>query len=67
MTPSPLTSLQHHVDRWELLETEVMDSAVLLHHAIVRDCARKHGVYESATEGVGAGARCRDRQQGRQS
>jgi class 3 adenylate cyclase len=36
---------------WENLPAEVMDSAIRIHHTIIRKAVRLHRGYESATEG----------------
>ncbi|GIL48312.1 hypothetical protein Vafri_4593 [Volvox africanus] len=46
-----VTDIQESTSLWESLPAEVMDSAVKLHHRVMRELLLKHSGYESATEG----------------
>lgn len=48
-----VTDIQNSTHLWEILQTDVMQRAVQLHHAVLRDKLRQFKGYETATE-VGA-------------
>lgn len=51
-----VTDIQNSTHLWELLQTDVMQRAVQLHHAVLRDKLRQFKGYETATEVGAAGA-----------
>lgn len=52
-----MTDIENSTSLWECLEQEIMNNAIELHHALIRDLLKQHCGYESATEGWCA--RCR--------
>ncbi|KXZ56419.1 hypothetical protein GPECTOR_1g373 [Gonium pectorale] len=50
-TTLAVTDIQDSTLLWESLPPEVMDSALKIHHKIIRELLRAHRGYESATEG----------------
>lgn len=45
-----VTDIQNSTHLWEVLPADVMQRAVQLHHAVLRDRLRKFKGYETATE-----------------
>eukprot|EP00798_Chlamydomonas_sp_ICE-L_P026778 gene26778-4362_t len=46
-----VTDIESSTNLWEKLDATVMDSALTIHHAVIREIARKHRGYENGTEG----------------
>eukprot|EP00798_Chlamydomonas_sp_ICE-L_P026764 gene26763-4341_t len=46
-----VTDIESSTTLWEKLDATVMDSALTIHHAVIREIARKHRGYENGTEG----------------
>eukprot|EP00798_Chlamydomonas_sp_ICE-L_P009225 gene9225-16370_t len=46
-----VTDIESSTSLWEKLDATVMDSALTIHHTVIRETARKHRGYENGTEG----------------